>query len=271
MTLAARRTRNLAITGVAALLIIAVDRMWHLSLRDTSFLTGWLLLASFLFLALYTGRKKVPILPLIKVSFWLQAHIYVGLLAIVLFLLHVGFVIPRGPFEFALWLVSVLLLVSGLLGIYVSRTFPRRLRQHGELILFERIPQHRVNLAVQAEEIATRSLREAQASSIADFYANQLQPFFVGVQNVLPHLVGSQRPVNRLLEEIDHLHRYVRPAGREHLAALRNLVVAKDNLDHQYALQFFLKSWLFVHIPLTYCILLLAAVHLGVSYGYTAG
>lgn len=271
MTLAARRTRNLAITGVVALLIIAIDRFWHLSLRDTSFLTGWLLLASFLFLALYTGRKKLPVLPLIRVSYWLQAHIYVGLLAIVLFLLHVGFAIPRGPFEFALWLVSVLLLLSGLQGIYASRVFPRLMRQYGELILFERIPQHRVALAVRAEEIATRSLREAQASSIADFYANQLQPFFVGVHNITAHIFGSRRPLNRLLEEIDHLYRYVRPAGREHLAALRELVVAKDNLDHQYALQLFLKSWLFVHIPLTYCILLLAAVHLGIAYGYTAG
>ena len=43
--------------------------------------TGWLLLALVLGLTFFNARKKLPFLPLLSASTWLQAHIYLGWLA----------------------------------------------------------------------------------------------------------------------------------------------------------------------------------------------
>ena len=53
------------------------------------------------------------------------------------------------------------------------------------------------------------------------------------------------------------------------LEELRELVVEKRNLDYQNASQKLLKLWLFIHIPFTYSLLILAVAHgaLALSYG----
>jgi len=48
-------------------------------------------------------------------------------------------------------------------------------------------------------------------------------------------------------------------------------VIAKNNLDYQHALQMVLKGWLFVHIPLTYSLIVVAAVHGVLAYAFIDG
>ena len=42
----------------------------------------------------------------------------------------------------------------------------------------------------------------------------------------------------------------------------------KDDLDYQWARQMLLKGWLFIHIPLTFSLLVLVALHIFVVYGF---
>ena len=49
---------------------------------------------------------------------------------------------------------------------------------------------------------------------------------------------------------------------------LRRLVERKDKLDYANALQTVLKVWLFVHIPATYGLILLALLHLLLVYSF---
>ncbi len=53
------------------------------------------------------------------------------------------------------------------------------------------------------------------------------------------------------------------------MGALKGLVEAKDDLDYQRALQGALKFWLFVHVPLTYGLLIFAAFHILVVYSFS--
>ena len=50
-----------------------------------------------------------------------------------------------------------------------------------------------------------------------------------------------------------------------------SLIRGKDDLDHQDALQGTLKYWLFIHIPLTYSLLILSLVHALLASAYSAG
>jgi len=88
------------------LVVVAIAAiLWQtqLGLGDLSTSSGWLLLASFLFLGLYGARKKVPFLPLGRVSSWLSLHIGTGLIAVALFFVHTGGRWPSGGFETTLW------------------------------------------------------------------------------------------------------------------------------------------------------------------------
>ena len=87
----------------------------------------------------------------------------------------------------------------------------------------------------------------------------------------MAHLLELNWPLRRLQTDIRHLERYLDANGRKILEDIRIRLVAKYNLDHQYALQLMLKAWLFVHVPLTYGLLPLVAVHIVLVYAYSAG
>jgi hypothetical protein len=271
VTLASRRAWNFAAAALAATLLGAVVALYDLSLRDATFLSGWALAVGVVFLALYNARKKLPFLPLIKSAYWLQAHLYVGLVAIIVFLIHTGAVLPNGPLETALWLLFVVVALSGLAGIVLSRHLAARLRQHGERLIFERIPTFRARLAAEVEDLASRSVSETGSSTIAQYYASKLQPHFRRPRNLFAHLRESKEPLQAMCREIGSLERYLDADGRRILGEIEARVIAKDNLDYQYTLQLVLKGWLFVHIALTYAMILTALVHIALAYAFTGG
>jgi hypothetical protein len=63
------------------------------------------------------------------------------------------------------------------------------------------------------------------------------------------------------LSEIEDLDRYLAPPHRETGRKLADLVRRKDDLDYHRALQGRLKVWLFLHIGLTYSLVILAVAH----------
>ena len=271
MTFSSRALRNSAVTVILAVTIVSVDRLYDLSLRDASFLSGWLLIVGMGLLSSYNSRKKLPFLPLLSSAIWLQLHIYLGWLVILLFLLHTSFRLPNGLIEIALWLLFLVVAGSGLVGLALSRIVPNRLRRYGEMIIFERIPIFRAQLAREVEELAMRSITETLSNSIARYYGTQLQPFFCGPRNFLAHLIGSNEAVQRMSREIESQQRYLNQEGREILDEIEWRVIAKDNLDYQYALQRLLKGWLFIHIPLTYILILVAVMHVVLVYAFSGG
>lgn len=271
MTFASRASRNIAATVFVAGALVLLNWLYDLSLRDASFFSGWMLTVGTALLAVYNTRKKLPFLPLLSSAMWLQIHIYVGWLVIVLFLLHTAFRPPSGTLEILLWLLFVMVVGSGLLGLALSRILPTRLRHHGERIIFERIPVFRAQLAREVEELAMRSIDETSSNTIAQFYGTQLQPFFHSHHNFFRHLVGSNEALERMSQQMASLRRYLDKEGKEILDEIEWRVVAKNNLDYQYALQWLLKGWLFVHIPLTYSLLVIAIVHVIMVYGFSGG
>jgi hypothetical protein len=81
----------------------------------------------------------------------------------------------------------------------------------------------------------------------------------------------SNRPLNNLLGEAAVLQRYLSEKEREILHELTELIRVKDQLDYQYALQAVLKRWFFIHVPLTYGLLLLAFFHVVIVYAFSGG
>src|SRR5215211_5164806 len=126
------RFRRQFLTGTIVLLLagaaaVMAHRRWSHELSNYAYLSGWVLMAVMVLLALYNMRKRLPFLSLGSSEAWLQIHIYAGFFAVVLFLMHVGFRMPTGWFEGTLAWLYVLVTGSGIAGLWLSRVLPRRL------------------------------------------------------------------------------------------------------------------------------------------------
>lgn len=256
--------------GLSAAMVLAARRYAGIMPR-LPFLTGWILFTLMVLLAFYNGRKKLPFLPLFSSETWLQIHIYAGLLTGTLFLIHVNYRIPAGLFNGILAGVYALVMLSGILGLFISRDIPKRLTTRGGEVLFERIPVIRRQLREQTEQLALASVSQARAGTIADFYHRELSQFFESAQNPVSHLLQRRRPLNNLQMKIGDLSRYLNAEERATMQQIADLVNQKDGLDYHYAHQLLLKLWLFVHIPLTYSVLILTLAHIVIVFAFSGG
>lgn len=242
-----------------------IHRALDVSLRSAPYWSGGLLLAIVTFLALYSLRKKLSWAPIGSSAVWLQLHIYTGLFGFTVFQLHTGPQLPNGLFESVLAGVYVTVFLSGVTGLVVSRCFARRLTGRGPQVLFERVPEYLKALKGEAERLLANHDR---ASPLIGFYSSQLSNRFDRPQNCLCHLVGSTRPQSVLRTKMKSLQRYLNQTDRAVLAELETIVLAKDDLDYQYSLQLVLKYWPFLHVPLTYALLLMSLYHVVLVHAF---
>jgi len=210
-------------------------------------------------------------LPVGAASTWTQFHIYGGFLAIFIFALHLGLRWPDGALERLLAASFALTAASGLLGLYWSRRLPDQLTRRGEEVIFERIPAFIVHLRTQAEAAVEQAARDAGSATLADYYGEHLAKFFAGPRYRLRHLTGSSQRIYAILNRFDALRRHLDESERVQHARLRELIVKKDDLDFHYALQRALKAWLFVHVPMTGVMLMLAVVHVVAVGAFSGG
>jgi hypothetical protein len=271
MTLATRRRRNTIIAAALAIGLFGAHQAYDAALYDAAFLSGWILFISMLLLASLNLRKKLTMLPIGSSATWLQFHIYLGWIAIVLFGLHINWRLPNGFIEVTLAILFVAVAGTGILGIFVSRTLPKRLTRRGEEVILERVPDFLSKIRDEAEQVVIRSAAEANSYTIRDLYSEHLHSYFMKPQNYFQHLIASNHGLFTLLNEIDSIDRYLNARERELISELRLLVVKKDDLDFHYALQTTLKAWLLVHIPATFALLTLAALHLVVVHAFSGG
>lgn len=258
------------VSGIVVVSLAWLLQIYEIALKNSQWLSGWILLGMIVVLVLYNARKKIPFLPMGRNRSWLQLHLYIGLIATFLFLIHLQWRWPEGYIELPLSVLFILICASGVIGILMSRTFARRLAQQGEQIIFERIPGFAVELRNSAEALVRESIETTESTTLANFYSRNVATFFGRPRFSLRYLFNSRRRYFRLTSELAAQERYMNDKEKEFTEQLLALVAQKNSLDTQYALQLTLKSWLFVHIPLTYSMVLVLLAHIVLVYGFGA-
>jgi hypothetical protein len=261
-------SQRTALTALIASLLVLLVWLQRSGLQNSSFTTGYALFAAIIALVAFHWRKQAPSLPLGKVSVWLRYHVYLGYLTIVLFGLHVGFRLPSGIFESALFGVFLFVASSGLYGLYLSRTAPRQLRLLPEEVVYELIPQARREVQQETRRIISTA---TDSTALADFYKVKLAPFIEQRRGLLYFLYPNSRRRRKLTSDLRELHRYLNESQRQAALALERLLGRKDDLDFQAALQIRLKLWMYGHIGFSYSLLLLGAVHGLVAHAFQGG
>ena len=248
-------------------------------LRDPRYLDGWVLAGGMsLQLYFHISIKTASLSPKFAMR-WRKIHIFLGYLLIAAFISHSDFSLPDTGFEWALWACFVLVTLSGIFGTYLAWSLQAK-RGIDENVGYDRIPTRRAELARDVEAAVAKTDPAASAIAlpappydawIMDLYTNHLKDFFQGQRNVTGHLIGSQRPLKQLTDEIDNLSRYVDRPSQEKLAAIKDLVIEKDRLDFARVYLGLTKAWQFVHVPVTYALIVLTVLHVLVVYSFSSG
>ncbi|MBS0267649.1 MAG: hypothetical protein JSS54_01585 [Proteobacteria bacterium] len=271
---------------ITAILIAAVSgslfwlvEIYAQGLRDPRYLDGWLLAGGMgLQLTFHVANKTGRLTPKSSTR-WRTFHIFVGYLLIAAFLSHSTFSLPKSAFGWALWTGFMLVTMSGLFGTYLAWSLKTKGRID-ERIGYDRIPSRIAELAQDVKTVVAMPDPPADAIAlpaapydawIIDLYTNHLKDFFEGPRNTSSHLVASQHPLKRLIDEINHLSPYVDAQGQEKLSRIWNLVAEKDRLDFARVHFGLTRAWLFVHVPVTYGLLVLSVLHVLVVYSYSSG
>jgi hypothetical protein len=247
-------------------------------LHDPRYLDGWLLAGGMgAQIYFHVARRKGSLSPKADLR-WRKSHIFLGYLLVAVFISHSDFSLPDTGFEWALSAGFVLVALSGIVGGYLAWSLETKRRIDSE-ITYDRIPSRRAELAADVHDVVAKPNRAAVEIGlpappydtwIADLYTIHLRDFFQGPRNFAAHLIGSQRPLKRLTDEIDNLSPYVDPLSQEKLAAIKSLVVEKDGLDFARVYLGLSRAWLYVHVPVTYSLIVLVVLHVLVVYAFSS-
>ena len=253
-----------------------------------------------IFCGLLGIRRKVRVWRLGSGQGWLRAHIWLGLLAFPLILFHAGLVFGHGLTLWLMILFSVVL-VSGILGVVLQNILPRTMlvRVQAETT-YEQIPQVIESLRREADQLVANvcgplgnempvkegdvlpgggghgmmkregavqgKVIKAKAKSVGviegsaplkSFYMSEVQPF---LQHDITRAtrLGVQRSALALFE---HTCTLLPDTLHETLKDLESVCEERRQLALQVRLHHWLHCWEYLHIPISYALLVLSAVH----------
>ena len=266
---------------------------------------GAISLAIFVFAALLSLRKKIPLWRIGTVQRWLRAHIWLTFLTIPLIILHSGFRLG-GPMTTLLMAVYALVMASGIYGLVLQHLMPRLMKERlpAEAV-FEQIPHIRAQLCVAAEKMRDSFRPAPLKTPDADAFAQSpvkagpagsaavatASPVAKAIEpspdaeseaalvelidrQILPYLQARRGERLRLANArfSDDTFRFaklrVAEAYRSRVEEIQGWCDERRMLDLQVRLQHWLHGWLFVHVPFSFLLLMLTIWHAYVTLCY---
>ena len=240
---------------------------------------GILALGLMLFAAALSIRKRFPIWRIGRAKIWMRAHLWLGLLSFPMMLYHSAFH-ARGALAFVLFWLTVIVIVSGIMGATLQHYLPTRMfREVPFETIYDQIPVIRAQLAAEAQDRFTdvsQSLAPANGpgATVVDTLLDiqDLQPqteLLAGFmqQEVTPYLSDEKPRGSRLAVrewahvQFDNFRREFPEAAWTPITAIEEIVEEKRQLDHQARLHRLLHAWLLVHLPVSAALILLAIIH----------
>jgi hypothetical protein len=255
--------------------------------------------AFMLFAGLLGLRKKFPIWRIGRAQAWMRGHLWLGFLAFPIILFHAGLHFGGALTTTLMWLFIVVF-VSGILGAVLQHYMPRLTLERIPMeTIYEQIERVRGQLLEEAAKLveeavdalagnlqkATAEERACAASAgtmggltvasglqVDEEAAVELRGFFTReIQPFLKH-AGSRGPALGDAGRSEALFRQLRVLLPSNVHStvddLENVCEEKRQLDQQSRYHKILHGWLLVHIPISYALLLLGAVHAVIALRY---
>jgi hypothetical protein len=257
-----KEPRNLLATVVVCLLLALIymlgARFWPWSpKRGLGLAFGVGAAAIFVLEMLYPARRPRA-RPFASAKNWIQAHVYLGLVAFVAALIHAGVVWPRGGAGWWLLLLAGWTTASGLLGVWLQKWIPPTLSEGLRVeALYERIPELVAQLTAEAD-----TLMQGAGDVLERFYATEVRPGLSRVSPSWSFLFDVRGGRDRALEPFRRISQFVDAAEKDKVEDLIGIYTEKMELDAHYSLQGLLRRWLVVHVPAAGLLMGLLAIHI---------
>jgi hypothetical protein len=255
--------------------------------------------AFMLFAGLLGARKKFPIWRVGRAQTWMRGHLWLSTISFPLILFHAGFRFGFGLTNVLMW-IFLLVFVSGIFGAALQHYMPRFTTERIPMeTIYEQIGRVRAQLVDEAESLvkeASAALNGGLSQATVQQRAAAAGAGTVGGLTVASGLQVDEEADTQLREFFHReLRRFLEQAGSRKLAIadaaaskakfqqLRLLLPSnlhpivddleviceeKRELDQQTRYHRLLHGWLLVHIPLSYALLLLGAIHAVVALQY---
>lgn len=249
-------------------------------------------LSFMVFAGLLGLRKKFPIWRVGRAQSWMRGHLWLGFLSFPMILFHGGFHFG-GPLTRVMMWLFVFVFASGILGAALQHFIPRiHTAQLPMETIYEQIGRVRGQLAEEAVRLveeacsalegevshASELQRAASASAgtmggltvasglqadeevstqLKHFLSAEMQPYLEG-SGARGTSLSNSAQARTMFQQL----RVLLPQNlHSSVDDLENICEEKRQLDRQSRLHRILHGWLLVHIPLSYGLLLLGAVH----------
>lgn len=232
------------------------------TLGRPALISGYSLFACIIFLGAFKVRKHLSMIPLIPAKFWFSMHSLIGVLAILLYFLHVDRWWPDTGYVQLLAALMVAVSLTGLIGYVLEKIYPARLTQSDTEILFEKIPDACFQIRKEVERLLFEQIKDTGSGTLSRHYMESIDWYFQRPRFLWSHITGANKADFWLKQQFSIVNRYLNDDEKEYSRQLEVLAHKKHDLDYQYALQGLLKLWLLLHVPLSVMLILMSFWHL---------
>jgi LPXTG-motif cell wall-anchored protein len=216
-------------------------------------------------LAFFGIRKRWYRSTLGTLQQWLRWHIGLGIAVIVVLLVHSG-----GRFHDRVAVTALLLLaivvISGAIGALLYATLPRLLNDVESDVTAEEISEQLNDLARQMSRIA--ATRSPAFQNVCNALARETTPPLLAGWRLVATNVQRRRDIERRSQLLATVPKEEQDALREMLVLSRQREELLRRLIVQQRYKNILQAWLYVHVPFTFALLIVVALHITAVFYY---
>jgi hypothetical protein len=217
-------------------------------------------------LAFFGVRKRWYRSTFGTVEQWMQSHIYLGILVLVILIFHTG-----GRFHDKVAVATLILVAivvsSGVLGAILYVTVPRLLTEVESNLTVAEISEQLNQLAKQMARIA--SGRSAPFQRIYEQLIREAAPeWLAGWRLLFSRMRRAKAPASDWANLLALVQKDEQEELRQLLVVSRQRKELLIRLIYQQRYKNVLEFWLYIHIPFTILLLLFAIIHVAAVFYY---
>ena len=246
--------------------------------------------AMMLFAGLLGARKRYRTWRLGRATWWMRGHLWLGFLSFPFILFHAGFQLGNGALTRVLMLLFLIVFISGIFGAVLQHFMPKMMTERVPMeTVFDQIDRVLHLLVNEAEYIVSDIIKavefeierqeadeellqtpaksrktglavaadERVTSKITSFFQSQIKPYLTS-RYTRNYLLADTVRASAAFQQLRVL---VSPSLAPKFTDLENICEEKRELERQRRLHKILHGWLLFHIPASYALILLGAVH----------
>jgi hypothetical protein len=237
-----------------------------------------------IFATLLSLRKKYPVWRIGRAQTWMRGHLWLGLLSYPIILFHGGFS-WGGPLTSAMMWIFTFVIVSGLFGATLQHFMPRLITQRVPMeTIYDQIDSVQAQLLAEADDLISSidaiaaklglyvaagtsagaavaiqgiTTPEMALAELRSVYNESLRPY-LGERGAYDHALNSRKNAKGMFAR---LRKLTPEALRDVVDDLENICEEKRDLDRQSRMHRVLHGWFFVHVPLSFALIVLGLIH----------